>query len=260
MQYGKVEICGVNTSRLRLLSEEQKRALLQTIRNGTPAERKRARDEMINGNLRLVLSVIQRFVGRGENPDDLFQVGVIGLIKAIDNFDPRLDVRFSTYGVPMIIGEIRRYLRDDNPMHIARSIADNARRIEALRAERLQAGEPEPSLEALGRALHLSGADVVLALNARQPVRSLTEPASGNEDILLQETLGQECMAEVDDHILLRDLLAARPDAERSLLVRRYFYAHTQSQIARDTGMTQVQVSRMEKRILKHMRQMAEGE
>ena len=102
MQYGKVEICGVNTSRLRLLSEEQKRALLHTIRNGTPAERKRARDEMINGNLRLVLSVIQRFVGRGENPDDLFQVGVIGLIKAIDNFDPRLDVRFSTYGVPII--------------------------------------------------------------------------------------------------------------------------------------------------------------
>ena len=184
----------------------------------------------------------------------------MGLLKAIDRFDLNYDVAFSTYAVPVIIGEIRRYLRDDNPMHIARSIADNARRIEALRAERLQAGEPEPSLEALGRALNLSGADVVLALNARQPVRSLTEPASGNEDILLQETLGQECMAEVEDRILLRDLLAALPDAERSLLVRRYFYAHTQSQIARDTGMTQVQVSRMEKRILKHMRQMAEGE
>ena len=218
-----------------------------------------ARAALVEENLALVKFVVKRFLDRGKEYDDLFQHGCLGLLKAIDRFDLNYDVAFSTYAVPVIIGEIRRYLRDDNPMHIARSIADNARRIEALRAERLQAGEPEPSLEALGRALHLSGADVVLALNARQPVRSLTEPASGNEDILLQETLGQECMAEVDDHILLRDLLAALPDAERSLLVRRYFYAHTQSQIARDTGMTQVQVSRMEKRILKHMRQMAEG-
>ena len=218
-----------------------------------------ARAALVEENLALVKFVVKRFLDRGKEYDDIFQHGCLGLLKAIDRFDLNYDVAFSTYAVPVIIGEIRRYLRDDNPMHIARSIADNARRIEALRAERLQAGEPEPSLEALGRALNLSGADVVLALNARQPVRSLTEPASGNEDILLQETLGQECMAEVDDHILLRDLLAALPDAERSLLVRRYFYAHTQSQIARDTGMTQVQVSRMEKRILKHMRQMAEG-
>ena len=219
-----------------------------------------ARAALVEENLALVKFVVKRFLDRGKEYDDIFQHGCLGLLKAIDRFDLNYDVAFSTYAVPVIIGEIRRYLRDDNPMHIARSIADNARRIEALRAERLQAGEPEPSLEALGRALHLSGADVVLALNARQPVRSLTEPASGNEDILLQETLGQECMAEVEDRILLRDLLAALPDAERSLLVRRYFYAHTQSQIARDTGMTQVQVSRMEKRILKHMRQMAEGE
>ena len=219
-----------------------------------------ARAALVEENLALVKFVVKRFLDRGKEYDDIFQHGCLGLLKAVDRFDLNYDVAFSTYAVPVIIGEIRRYLRDDNPMHIARSIADNARRIEALRAERLQTGEPEPSLEALGRALNLSGADVVLALNARQPVRSLTEPASGNEDILLQETLGQECMAEVEDRILLRDLLAALPDAERSLLVRRYFYAHTQSQIARDTGMTQVQVSRMEKRILKHMRQMAEGE
>ena len=126
MQYGKVEICGVNTSRLKLLSESRKQELLKTIKSGTPQEKKRARDEMINGNLRLVLSVIRRFVGRGEAPDDLFQVGVIGLIKAIDNFDPGLDVRFSTYGVPMIIGEIRRYLRDNNAVRVSRSMRDTA--------------------------------------------------------------------------------------------------------------------------------------
>lgn len=128
MQYGKVEICGVNTSQLKLLKESEKRELLNTIRNGSPAEKKMARDKMINGNLRLVLSVIQRFTNRGENPDDLFQVGVIGLIKAIDNFDPTLDVRFSTYGVPMIIGEIRRFLRDNNAVRVSRSMRDTAYR------------------------------------------------------------------------------------------------------------------------------------
>ena len=118
MQYNKVEICGVNTSQLKVISEKEKRELLNIIRNGSERERKIARDKMIKGNLRLVLSVIQRFSGRGENPDDLFQVGVIGLIKAIDHFDPDMDVRFSTYGVPMIIGEVRRYLRDNNSVSI----------------------------------------------------------------------------------------------------------------------------------------------
>ena len=128
MQYGKVEICGVNTSQLKLLKESEKRELLNIIKNGSPAEKKKARDKMINGNLRLVLSVIQRFTNRGENPDDLFQVGVIGLIKAIDNFNPTLDVRFSTYGVPMIIGEIRRFLRDNNSVRVSRSMRDTAYR------------------------------------------------------------------------------------------------------------------------------------
>ena len=128
MQYSKVEICGVNTSILKVLSEKQKQELLVNIKNGTPSESKKARDEMINGNLRLVLSVIQRFTNRGENPDDLFQVGVIGLIKAIDNFDPSLNVRFSTYGVPMIIGEIRRYLRDNSAVRVSRSMRDTAYR------------------------------------------------------------------------------------------------------------------------------------
>ena len=126
MQSGPVEICGVNTSQLKLLKESEKRELLNIIKNGSPAEKKKARDKMINGNLRLGLSVIQRFTNRGENPDDLFQVGVIGLIKAIDNFNPTLDVRFSTYGVPMIIGECRRYMRDNNTIRVSRSLRDIA--------------------------------------------------------------------------------------------------------------------------------------
>ena len=126
MQYGKVEICGINTAKLKVLKEDEKKRLMQQIKNGTPEQRQQARDLMIRGNMRLVLSVVQRFLGRGESPDDLFQVGVIGLIKAIDNFDPTLDVRFSTYGVPMIIGEIRRYLRDNNAVRVSRSLRDTA--------------------------------------------------------------------------------------------------------------------------------------
>ena len=126
MQYNKVEICGVNTSKIKVLKESEKRELLKIMKNGTPSERSKAREELINGNLRLVLSVIQKFTNRGENPDDLFQVGCIGLIKAIDNFDDTLDVRFSTYGVPMIIGEVRRYLRDSNYIRVSRSIRDTA--------------------------------------------------------------------------------------------------------------------------------------
>ena len=147
MQYGKVEICGVNTSTLTVLSEKEKRELLQIIKNGTDSERKRARDKMINGNLRLVLSVIQRFTSRGENPDDLFQVGVIGLIKAIDNFDSSLDVRFSTYGVPMIIGEVRRYLRDNNSIRVSRSLRDTAYRAMQIKEQLTNQKNQEPTVE-----------------------------------------------------------------------------------------------------------------
>lgn len=234
-------------------ANESTRAKLARAQQGD----RQARDELVGENLALVKYIVKRFLGRGKEYDDLFQCGCLGLLKAIERFDLNYDVAFSTYAVPVIMGELRRYLRDDNPLHIARSISDNARRIEALREQKLVAGEAEPSLEAIGRELQLAPDDVLLALNARQPVRSLTEPAGGSEDILLQETLGVEVMADVEERLLLRELLAALPDAERTLLVRRYFFAHTQTQIARDTGMTQVQVSRLEKRILKRMRKLA---
>ena len=151
MQYGKVEICGINTSQLTVLKESEKRELLKIIKDGTDAERKKARDKMIKGNLRLVLSVIQRFNNRGENPDDLFQVGVIGLIKAIDNFDASLDVRFSTYGVPMIIGEIRRYLRDNNSVRVSRSMRDTAYRAMQIKEQLTNKNNREPTVEEIAK-------------------------------------------------------------------------------------------------------------
>ena len=162
--YNKVEICGVNTSRLKVLTEAEKRELLLKIRNGTPAERERAREEMVNGNLKLVLSVIQRFTNRGENLDDLFQVGCIGLMKAIDNFNPDLQVKFSTYGVPMIIGEIRRYLRDNNSIRVSRSLRDTAYRAMQVKEKLLAKNNREPTVEQIAAELGLPREDVVLAL------------------------------------------------------------------------------------------------
>ena len=167
MQYGKVEICGVNTSRLKLLKESEKRELLNIIKNGTKSEKKIARDKMINGNLRLVLSVIQRFTNRGENPDDLFQVGVIGLIKAIDNFDPSLDVRFSTYGVPMIIGEIRRYLRDNNSVRVSRSMRDTAYRAMQIKEQLTNKYNREPTVEEIAKIIDVPKETVVIAWESK---------------------------------------------------------------------------------------------
>ena len=166
MQYGKVEICGVNTSQLKLLKEREKRELINIIKTGSEKEKKIARDKMINGNLRLVLSVIQRFTNRGENPDDLFQVGVIGLIKAIDNFDPGLDVRFSTYGVPMIIGEIRRYLRDNNSVRVSRSMRDTAYRAMQIKEQLTVKNNREPTVEEIAKIMEVPKETVVLALEA----------------------------------------------------------------------------------------------
>ena len=253
MQYGKVEICGVNTSRLRLLSEEQKRALLQTIRNGTPAERKRARDEMINGNLRLVLSVIQRFVGRGENPDDLFQVGVIGLIKAIDNFDPRLDVRFSTYGVPMIIGEIRRYLRDNNAVRVARSMRDTAYRAMQIKEQLTARNNREPTVEEIARMMDVPKETVVLALEAVVEPVSLYEPVftDGSDTVYVMDQIGDKS----DDstwleELSLKEAIAGLSDREKRILTLRFFRGKTQMEVASEIGISQAQVSRIEKNAL----------
>ena len=253
MQYGKVEICGVNTSRLKLLSEDKKRELLRVIKNGTPAERKRARDEMINGNLRLVLSVIQRFTGRGENPDDLFQVGVIGLIKAIDNFDAELDVRFSTYGVPMIIGEIRRYLRDNNAVRVSRSMRDTAYRAMQIKEQLTARDNREPTVEEIASIMDVPKESVVLALEAVVEPVSLYEPvfSDGSDTVYVMDQIGDQS----DDstwleELALKEAIAGLTEREKKILTLRFFRGKTQMEVASEIGISQAQVSRIEKNAL----------
>ena len=216
-----------------------------------------ARDELVEENLPLVRFLTKRFVGRGAEGEDLFQYGCIGLLKAIDRFDPDYSVRFSTYAVPVILGEIRRYLRDDGPIHVSRTIHDNARRVErfceTFRAEHFR----EPDVAETAEALGIGREDVVMALNARQRVRSLSEPIGGDGELRLMDTLGSEPMRDVDSRLTLAKLLRDLSDDERKLILRRYFQSHTQTEIARDMGVSQVQVSRMESRILQKMRKAA---
>ncbi|MBQ1975541.1 MAG: RNA polymerase sporulation sigma factor SigG [Ruminococcus sp.] len=253
MQYGKVEICGVNTSRLKLLSEDKKRELLHRIHSGTPEERKQARDEMIHGNLRLVLSVIQRFVGRGENPDDLFQVGVIGLIKAIDNFDPELDVRFSTYGVPMIIGEIRRYLRDNNAVRVSRSMRDTAYRAMQIKEQLTARNNREPTVEEIARLMDTPKENVVLALEAVVEPVSLYEPvfSDGGDTVYVMDQIGDNS----DDNtwleeLALKEAIQNLSEREKRILTLRFFRGKTQMEVAAAIGISQAQVSRIEKNAL----------
>lgn len=257
MQYGKVEICGVNTARLKLLSEDKKRELLQTIKNGTPSARKRARDEMINGNLRLVLSVIQRFVGRGENPDDLFQVGVIGLIKAIDNFDPKQEVRFSTYGVPMIIGEIRRYLRDNNAVRVSRSMRDTAYRAMQIKEQLTCRNNREPTVEEIAKLMEVPKETVVLALEAVVEPVSLYEPVftDGSDTVYVMDQIGDNS----DDstwleELALKEAIAGLSDREKRILTLRFFRGKTQMEVAGEIGISQAQVSRIEKNALNRIK------
>ena len=247
MQYGKVEICGVNTSRLKLLSEDKKRELLHRIHSGTPEERKQARDEMINGNLRLVLSVIQRFVGRGENPDDLFQVGVIGLIKAIDNFDPELDVRFSTYGVPMIIGEIRRYLRDNNAVRVSRSMRDTAYRAMQIKEQLTARNNREPTVEEIARLMDTPKENVVLALEAVVEPVSLYEPvfSDGGDTVYVMDQIGDNS----DDNtwleeLALKEAIQNLSEREKRILTLRFFRGKTQMEVAAAIGISALKKTR----------------
>ena len=246
--YNKVEICGGNTSRLKVLTEAEKRALLQKIRHGTPAEREQAREEMINGNLKLVLSVIQRFTNRGENLDDLFQVGCIGLMKAIDNFNPDLDVKFSTYGVPMIIGEIRRYLRDNNSIRVSRSLRDTAYKAMQVK-ERLQAeNSREPTVEQIAKELNLPREDVVLALESIVDPVSLYEPVfnDGGGTIYVDSDWIEE--------IALRQAISELNDCEKRILTMRFFQGKTQMEVASEIHISQAQVSRLEKGALEKIK------
>lgn len=250
MHYSKVEICGVNTANLKVLKESEKRELLQIIRNGTEAQKKVARDKMVQGNLRLVLSVIQRFVSRGENLDDLFQVGVIGLIKAIDNFDPTLDVRFSTYGVPMIIGEVRRFLRDNNPIRVSRSMRDTA--YHAMQTKEMLTNKLgyEPTVEQIAQEMNVPKENVVLALEAIVEPVSLYEPvfSDGADTIYVMDQVG-DSVRDTDwlEEIALKESIKKLSDREKRILTLRFFRGKTQMEVAEEIGISQAQVSRIEK-------------
>ncbi|MDD6847426.1 MAG: RNA polymerase sporulation sigma factor SigG [Oscillospiraceae bacterium] len=249
-QYSKVEICGINTSELVVLKESEKKELLKIIRNGTESEKKIARDKMIQGNLRLVLSVIQRFSNRGENPDDLFQVGVIGLIKAIDHFDPTLDVRFSTYGVPMIIGEVRRYLRDNNSIRVSRSLRDIAYHAMQIKEKLTNENNREPTVEEIAKIMKIPKENVVLALEAIVEPVSLFEPvfSDGNDTIYVMDQIGDNN----DDknwleELSIKDAIKNLSQREKNIIGLRFFQGKTQMEVANEIGISQAQVSRIEK-------------
>ncbi len=252
---GKVEICGVNTATLKVLSEAEKMRLLREMRDGTNPK---AREEMISGNLRLVLSVIQRFAGRGENPDDLFQVGCIGLMKAIDNFDISQNVRFSTYGVPMIIGEIRRYLRDNNSVRISRSVRDLAYRAMQVKEQLTAERQNEPTVEEIARVLEVPREDVVLALESVVEPMSLYEPvyADGGDTIYVMDQVG-DTGGEGDwlEELALKEAIRTLGEREKKILNLRFFKGLTQVEVSAEIGISQAQVSRLEKSALRRIKE-----
>ncbi|HIX32797.1 MAG TPA: RNA polymerase sporulation sigma factor SigG [Candidatus Gemmiger avium] len=251
--YNKVEICGVSTSQLPVLKEKEKIELLRKARAGDM----QARQTMIQGNLRLVLSVVQRFAGRGESADDLFQVGCIGLIKAIDHFDPDLNVRFSTYGVPMIIGEIRRFLRDNNAVRVSRSVRDTAyRAMQARETLQKQLGR-EPRTDEIARQIGLPEPTVVLALESVVDPVSLYEPVytDGGDPLYVMDQLGDDGG---EDNwvsgIMFRDTVESLSPRERRIMALRYMAGKTQVEVAREIGISQAQVSRLEKSAMDRIR------
>lgn len=246
MQFNKVEICGVNTSNLKVLKEKEKMELLARIKKGDM----KARDELISGNLKLVLSVIQRFSNRGENPDDLFQVGCIGLIKAIDNFNVDLGVRFSTYSVPMIIGEIRRYLRDNNAVRVSRSMRDTAYHAMQVKERLSLENRQEPSVEEIAKELGIKKEEVVLALESIVEPVSLYEPIynDGGDTIYVMDQIGdQNDDRNWIDEIELREEIKKLSPREKKILHLRFMQGKTQMEVASEVGISQAQVSRLEK-------------
>ena len=253
MQNNKVEICGVDTSKLKVMKEERKLELLREVKNGN----RQAQDELIKGNLKLVLSVIQRFVNRGEPMDDLFQVGCIGLIKAIQNFDTELGVRFSTYAVPMIIGEVRRFLRDDNPVRVSRSMRDTAYRAIQVRERLSNENNREPTVEEIAKELNMKKEQVVIALEAIVEPVSLYEPvySDGGEAIYVMDQIGDRNTADsLMDEILLKDAIQQLSDREKRILNLRFMMGKTQTEVADEVGISQAQVSRLEKGALKKIK------
>ena len=254
MYYNKVEICGVNTSTLKVLTNEEKRSLLLKAKSGDIE----ARQELIYGNLRLVLSIVQRFTGRKENLDDLFQVGCIGLCKAVDNFNVELDVKFSTYAVPMIIGEIRRYLRDNNSIRISRSVRDLAYKALQAREELTKEKNEEPTVDEISARLGEKKEAVVHALEAIVEPISLYEPVftEGGDSIYVLDQISDSSSSDEIwlENIVLREAISHLTERERKIIYMRYYMNKTQMEIAAEIGISQAQVSRLEKAALKQMK------
>ena len=254
MLTNKVEICGVNTSKLPVLTNEEMMELFSRIHAGDES----ARETFIKGNLRLVLSVIQRFHNRGEHIDDLFQVGCIGLIKAIDNFDVSQNVRFSTYAVPMIIGEIRRYLRDNNSIRVSRSLRDTAYRALQVRDQLINKNSREPTVSEIAKELDLPREEVVFAMDAIQDPISLFEPIyhdDGDAIFVMDQVSDEKNQDETWlEGIALKEAMKKLNDREKLILTLRFYDGRTQMEVAEEIGISQAQVSRLEKTALKHMR------
>ena len=252
----RVEIANVNTSKLQVLTVEETKRLFKKMQEGD----KTAREELINGNLRLVLSVIQRFCGRGENADDLFQVGCVGLIKAIDNFDTSLDIQLSTYAVPMIIGEIRRYLRDNNMVRVSRSIRDLAYKVLQAKEKLSRENGKEPTIEEIAKELDVEREEVVLSLDAIQDPVSLQEPVynDGADSLYIMDQVKDKKNTDElwAENITMNEALKRLNDKERMIIDKRFFMGRTQMEVADEIGISQAQVSRLEKTALEHIKRL----
>ena len=251
----KVELCGVNTAKLKVLKNEETQALLRRAKEGD----KQAREELIAGNLRLVLSVIHKFANRGENVDDLFQVGCIGLNKAIDNFDTSLDVKFSTYGVPMIVGEIRRYLRDNSAMRVSRAMRDTAYKVLQAKESYMAQHQKEPSVEEIAQMLGIKREEVVFALDAILDPVSLYEPvyADGGDAVCVMDQIRDDHSSDEGwlQQLALKDAISHLQPRERNILALRFCQGKTQMEVSSEIGISQAQVSRLEKNAIRSIKQ-----
>ena len=252
----KVEICGVNTSKLPLLTKQEKEELFIKIKKGD----KEAREKFIKGNLRLVLSVIQRFYGRGENADDLFQVGCIGLIKAIDNFDLSQNVQFSTYAVPMIIGEVRRYLRDNNSIRVSRSVRDLAYKAMQYKEKYTKEHGKEPTIEQISKELKVSREEIAFSFDAIQDPISLQEPVynDGSESIYVVDQVKDTKNTDESwvENMTIKQTMKKLNNKEKMIITKRFFEGRTQMEVAEEIGISQAQVSRLEKSAIEHIKRL----
>ncbi|MDD4125398.1 MAG: RNA polymerase sporulation sigma factor SigG [Eubacteriales bacterium] len=253
--YNKVEICGVNTSKLVTISESEKRELLKKSREGD----KKAREKLINGNLKLVLSVLQSFTSRGACPDDLFQVGCIGLIKAVDNFDLSQDVRFSTYAVPMIIGEVRRYLRDDNHIRVSRSVRDTAYKALQVKDRLSKSLSREPTPQEISKELGISQREVTAAMDAIMEPVSLYEPvySENGDSLYVMDQISDKNNNDENwiTNIAITEAIKKLTDREKRILTLRFYSGKTQTEVSAEIGISQAQVSRLEKTALEKIRE-----